>query len=75
VDGVELEYVGSAVFEIELVDIDRLSRFELIGLAKDVRFTNMEEFYYLMPGTSLRESLRTCHKDSPSVDIDAIAAI
>ena len=43
-DGVELEYVRGGVFEIKPVNIDRLSRFEIIGLAKDIGVTNVEEF-------------------------------
>ena len=53
VNGVKVEYTGGGVFEIELVS-DRLSRFEIIELAKDIGFINVEEFYYLMPGMSLR---------------------
>ena len=75
VDGDKVEYVGGGVSEIEPVDIDRLSRFEIIGLAKDIGFTNVEEFYYLIPGMSLREGLRTCHNDFKSLDMTIVAAV
>ena len=55
VDGVQVEYVGSGVSEIEHVNIDKLSRFEIIRLVKDIGFTNVEEFYYLIP------SIRAVH--------------
>ncbi|KAJ8442459.1 hypothetical protein Cgig2_022342 [Carnegiea gigantea] len=67
------KFMDGGVSDIELVDIDRLSRFEIIGLAKDIRFTNVEEFYYLIPGMSLREGLRTCHFES--LDMAAIATV
>ncbi|KAJ8432644.1 hypothetical protein Cgig2_011810 [Carnegiea gigantea] len=75
VDGDKVEYVGGGVSEIEPVDIDRLSKFEIIGLAKDIGFINVEEFYYLIPGMSLREGLRTCHNDFESLDMAAVAAV
>ncbi|KAJ8443002.1 hypothetical protein Cgig2_014524 [Carnegiea gigantea] len=43
VDGVEVECIGGEVFKIEVVDIDRLSRFQIVGLGKDIGFTNMEK--------------------------------
>jgi len=61
--------------EIELVDIDRLSRFEIIRFAKDIGFTNGEEFYYLIPCMSLREGRRTCHNDFESLGVATVAAI
>ena len=36
VDGEELKYVGGGVTEINNVDIDQVSQFEILGLAKDV---------------------------------------
>ncbi|KAJ8444909.1 hypothetical protein Cgig2_015255 [Carnegiea gigantea] len=68
------KFVDGGVSEIEPVDIDGLSRFEIIRLAKDIGFTNVEEFYYLIPRMSLREGLRTCHNDFESLDIAAAAA-
>ncbi|KAJ8445120.1 hypothetical protein Cgig2_029492 [Carnegiea gigantea] len=75
VDGVKVEYVGGGVSEIKPVDIDRLSRFEIIGLAKDIGFTNVEEFYYLIHRMSLREGLRTCHNDFESLHIVVAVAV
>ncbi|KAJ8425676.1 hypothetical protein Cgig2_033678 [Carnegiea gigantea] len=75
VNGDKVKYVGGGVSEIEPVDIDRLPRFEIIGLAKDIGFTNVEEFYYLIPGMSLRKGLRTCHNDFESLDMTAAAAV
>ncbi|KAJ8429467.1 hypothetical protein Cgig2_015319 [Carnegiea gigantea] len=75
VDGVKVEYVGGGVSEIEPVDKDMLSRFEIIELAKDIGFTNVEEFYYLIPGMSLREELRTCHNNFESLDMVVAAAV
>ncbi|KAJ8427578.1 hypothetical protein Cgig2_006642 [Carnegiea gigantea] len=75
VDGDKVEYVGGGVSEIKPVDIDRLSRFEIIGLAKDIEFTNVEKFYYVIPGMSLREGLRTCHNDFESLDMIVVAAV
>ncbi|KAJ8422497.1 hypothetical protein Cgig2_003507 [Carnegiea gigantea] len=75
VDGDKVEYVGGGVSEIEPVDIDRLSRFKIIGLAKDIGFTNVEEFYYLIPRMSLRERLRTCHNDFESLDMAAALTV
>jgi len=75
VDGDKVEYVGGGVSEIEPVDIDWLSRFEVIRLAKDIGFTNVEEFYYLIPEMSLREGLRTHHNDFESLDMAASAAV
>ena len=74
-DGNKVEYVGSGVSEIEHVNIDKLSRFEIIRLVKDIGFTNVEEFYYLIPRMSLREGLRTCHNDFESLDMAAVAAV
>ncbi|KAJ8432122.1 hypothetical protein Cgig2_011970 [Carnegiea gigantea] len=62
VDGDKVEYVGGGVFEI-------------IGLIKDIGFINVEEFYYLIPGMSLREGLRTYHNDFESLDMAAIVAV
>ncbi|KAJ8432607.1 hypothetical protein Cgig2_032888 [Carnegiea gigantea] len=73
VDGDKVEYVGGGVFKIEPVDIVTLSRFKIIGLAKDIGFTNAKEFYYLILGMSLREGLRTCHNDFESLYIAAAA--
>ncbi|KAJ8432692.1 hypothetical protein Cgig2_016365 [Carnegiea gigantea] len=75
VDGDKVEYVEGRVSEIEPVDIDRLSRFAIIGLTKEIGFTNVEKFYYLIPEMSLREGLRTCHNDFESLDMAAIAAV
>ena len=41
VDGVEVEYVEGIMSNIEAVDTDRFSRFKIIGLAKDIGFTNI----------------------------------
>ena len=75
VDGDKVEYVGGGVSEIEPVDIDNLSRFKIIGLAEDIGFTNMDELYYLIPGMSLREGLRTCYNDFESLDMAVVAAV
>ncbi|KAJ8421056.1 hypothetical protein Cgig2_009672 [Carnegiea gigantea] len=75
VDGDKVEYIRGGVSEIEPIDIDRLSRFEIIGLAKDIGFTNMEEFCYLIRGMSLREGLKTCHNDFESLDMAAVTAV
>ncbi|KAJ8437788.1 hypothetical protein Cgig2_013707 [Carnegiea gigantea] len=37
--------------------------------AKDIGFTNVEEFYYLIPRMSLREGLRTYHNNFESLDM------
>ena len=74
-DVIELQYFEGTVFKIKHVNIDSLSRFEIIGLVKNIGFTNMEEFYYLIPGMSLREGLRTCHCDFQSLDVVATTAI
>ena len=52
-DCVELEYVEGGVTEIEL-DIDKLSNFDIIGLAKDIKFADVKDFYYLIPVMNLR---------------------
>ena len=53
----------------------RLFRFEIIGLTKDIGFTNMEEFYYLIPDMSLREGLRTCYNDFESLEMVVATAV
>ncbi|KAJ8434219.1 LOW QUALITY PROTEIN: hypothetical protein Cgig2_029743 [Carnegiea gigantea] len=74
-DGVEVKHVGGGVSEIKLVDIDRLFKFEIIRLAKDIGFTNVEELCYLVPSMSLEEGLRTCHNDFKSLDMAATAVV
>lgn len=41
-DGEDLEYVGAGVTWIHLVDIDKVSRFEVLEYAKNVGFANVK---------------------------------
>ncbi|KAJ8427139.1 hypothetical protein Cgig2_030949 [Carnegiea gigantea] len=75
VDGVELEYVRGGVSEIKPINIDKLSRFEIIRLAKDVGVTNVEEFWYLTLAIGLGECLMTCHNGFQSLDMVAATTI
>ena len=74
-DGKELEYVGGGVTKIYPMDIDKVSRFETLGLAKDIEIANVEEFYYLIPGGSLKDGLSTCHSDIDSLDMALMARL
>ncbi|KAJ8447144.1 hypothetical protein Cgig2_022873 [Carnegiea gigantea] len=74
VDSEELEYVVGEVTENNLVDIYKVSRFEILGLAKDVGFANVEDFYYFIPSIS-KDGFRICHTDNDSLYMVVVRAI
>jgi len=74
-DTEELEYVGGGMKEIHPTDINKVSSFEILGLAMDVGFSSVEEFYYLILGSSLGDGLRTCYSYIGSLDMATMARL
>ena len=59
----KLKYEEGSCRIIELIDVDRLSFFELKGIAcEEIEFTDLLDFFYVIPGCSMESGLRRLFK-------------
>ncbi|KAL2931888.1 hypothetical protein RDABS01_037298 [Bienertia sinuspersici] len=58
-----LTYTGGQVSIFRNCDIDRLSYFELVGMAKDIGFNFGAKLYYTVPGYNLENRIDEIHDD------------
>ncbi|XP_048502570.1 uncharacterized protein LOC104903051 [Beta vulgaris subsp. vulgaris] len=61
-DGV-LTYVGGQVSFYRNCDVDRLSYFELVGMVKEIGFSEGDKLYYTIPSYCLETGIDEIHND------------